>query len=154
MTRPPRPTSTGAARATTRALPELAGRFDGIAVRAPIPVGSVADVVFVASRPTTPEEVNDAFRHEAATDRYAGILGVSEDPLVSADIVADPRAAVVDLALSVTQVAGPEAPRLSIVLAGGRIDQPALALARSALDRLLGLTVDLSPFAAMAAPDP
>jgi DNA-3-methyladenine glycosylase II len=58
------------------------------------------------------------------------------------------------VALSVTQVAGPDAPRLSIVLAGGRIDQPAEALARSALDRLLGLSVDLLPFAAMAAPDP
>jgi DNA-3-methyladenine glycosylase II len=58
------------------------------------------------------------------------------------------------VALSVTQVAGPDAPRLSIVLAGRRIDQPAEALARSALDRLLGLSVDLSPFAAMAAPDP
>jgi glyceraldehyde 3-phosphate dehydrogenase len=57
------PTSTGAARATTRAVPELVGRFDGVAVRAPIPVGSVADIVFVASRPTTPEELNDAFRH-------------------------------------------------------------------------------------------
>jgi DNA-3-methyladenine glycosylase II len=58
------------------------------------------------------------------------------------------------VALSVTQVAGPDAPRLSIVLAGRRIDQPAEALARRALDRLLGLSVDLSPFAAMAAPDP
>jgi glyceraldehyde 3-phosphate dehydrogenase len=94
------PTSTGAAQATTRALPELAGRFDGIAVRAPIPVGSVADIVFVAGRPTTTDEVNDAFRQEAATDRYNGILGVSEDPLVSADIVGDPRAAIVDLELT------------------------------------------------------
>jgi glyceraldehyde 3-phosphate dehydrogenase len=94
------PTSTGAARATTRAVPELAGRFDGIAVRAPIPVGSVADIVFDASRPTTIDEVNEAFRQEAATARYEGILGVSEDPLVSADIVGDPRAAVVDLELT------------------------------------------------------
>jgi glyceraldehyde 3-phosphate dehydrogenase len=94
------PTSTGAARATTLAVPELAGRFDGVAVRAPIPVGSVADIVFVASRPTTVEEVNDAFRQEAATPRYAGILGVSEDPLVSSDIVGDSRAAVVDLELT------------------------------------------------------
>lgn len=94
------PTSTGAAQATTRAVPELAGRFDGIAVRAPIPVGSIADIVFVASRPTTTDEVNDAFRQEAATDRYNGILGVSEDPLVSADIVGDPRAAIVDLELT------------------------------------------------------
>jgi len=94
------PTSTGAARATTRAVPELADRFDGIAVRAPIPVGSVADIVFVASRPTTVTEVNEAFRQEAAAERYWGILGVSEDPLVSADIVGDSRAAVVDLDLT------------------------------------------------------
>jgi glyceraldehyde 3-phosphate dehydrogenase len=83
------PTSTGAARATTLAVPELAGRFDGIAVRAPIPVGSIADIVFVANRPTTVQEVNDAFRQEASSEPYQGILGVSEDPLVSADIVGD-----------------------------------------------------------------
>jgi glyceraldehyde 3-phosphate dehydrogenase len=94
------PTSTGAARATTRAIPELAGRFDGVAVRAPIPVGSIADIVFVANRPTTVAEINDAFRQEAASEQYQGILGVSEDPLVSADIVGDPHAAVVDLDLT------------------------------------------------------
>jgi glyceraldehyde 3-phosphate dehydrogenase len=94
------PAATGAARATTRAVPELAGRFDGLAVRAPIPVGSIADIVFVASRATTAEEINDAFRQEAATERYQEVLGVSDDPLVSADIVGDPRAAVVDLELT------------------------------------------------------
>ena len=94
------PTSTGAARATTRAVPELAGRFDGVAVRAPVPVGSLADIVFVASRATTVDEVSEAFRAEADTDRYRGILGVSDDPLVSADIIGDPRAAVVDLTLT------------------------------------------------------
>ena len=60
-------------------------------------MGSIADIVFDASRATTAEEVNDAFRHDAATERYQGILGVSDDPLVSADIIGDPRAAVVDL---------------------------------------------------------
>lgn len=95
------PTSTGAARATTLAIPELTGKFDGVAVRAPVPVGSLADIVFVTGRPTTAEEVNEAFR-QAATERYQGILGVSEDPLVSADIVGDPRAAIVDL--DMTQV--------------------------------------------------
>jgi glyceraldehyde 3-phosphate dehydrogenase len=94
------PTSTGAAHATTLAVPELAGRFDGIAVRAPIPVGSVADIVFVASRPTTTPEVSETFRQEAATPRYEGILGVSEDPLVSSDIVGDRRAAVIDLEMT------------------------------------------------------
>jgi glyceraldehyde 3-phosphate dehydrogenase len=65
-------------------------------------VGSIADIVFVAGRSTTIEEINDTYRQEAATARYQGILGVSEDPLVSADIIGDPRAAVVDL--DMTQV--------------------------------------------------
>jgi glyceraldehyde 3-phosphate dehydrogenase len=63
-------------------------------------VGSIADVVFVAKRPTSAEEVNDVFREEAASDRYREVLGVSEDPLVSSDIIGDPRASVVDLHLS------------------------------------------------------
>jgi glyceraldehyde 3-phosphate dehydrogenase len=94
------PTSTGAAQATTRAVPELGGKFGGVAVRAPIPVGSIADIVFVAGRSTTAEEVNEAYRQEAATARYQGILGVSEDPLVSADIIGDPHAAIVDLEMT------------------------------------------------------
>lgn len=94
------PATTGAALATTRALPEYAGRFDGIAIRAPIPVGSIADLTFLTSRPTTVEEVNAILTEEAATTRYDGILGVSRDPLVSADIVGDPRASIVDLELT------------------------------------------------------
>jgi glyceraldehyde 3-phosphate dehydrogenase len=94
------PASTGAARATVQVIPELARRFDGIAIRAPIPVGSIADVVFATAHPTTVEEVNDVFREEADSDRYAGILGVSEDPIVSADIVGDARAAVIDVGLT------------------------------------------------------
>ena len=94
------PTTTGAARATTRALPQYAGLFDGIAVRAPIPVGSIADITFVTSRKTSAEEVNQVFTEEAATQRYAGVLGVSSDPLVSSDIVGDPRASIVDLGLT------------------------------------------------------
>jgi glyceraldehyde 3-phosphate dehydrogenase len=94
------PTSTGAAHATTRAVPDLVDKFDGIAVRAPIPVGSIADIVFVASRPTTVDEVNGALAREAESARYQGILGVSQDPLVSADIIGDPRAAIVDLELT------------------------------------------------------
>ncbi|ABL79454.1 MULTISPECIES: type I glyceraldehyde-3-phosphate dehydrogenase [unclassified Nocardioides] len=94
------PASTGAARATISAVPQLAGRFDGIAIRVPIPVGSIADIVFVAGRSTTADEVNEVFRHEALTSRYQGILGVSEDPLVSADIIGDSRAAVLDTALT------------------------------------------------------
>ena len=94
------PASTGAALATTKALPALAGKFDGVAIRVPIPVGSIADVTAVTARPVTREEVNDAFRDEAASGRYRGILGVAEDPVVSADIIGDPRASVVDAAMT------------------------------------------------------
>lgn len=94
------PTTTGAALATTRALPQYAGLFDGIALRAPIPVGSIADVTFVTSRATTVDEVNQIFTEEAETERYAGVLGVSHDPLVSSDIIGDPRASIVDLDLT------------------------------------------------------
>ncbi|MGE5137412.1 MAG: type I glyceraldehyde-3-phosphate dehydrogenase [Gemmatimonadota bacterium] len=98
------PATTGAALATTKALPALAGRFDGVAIRVPIPAGSIADVTAVTTRPVTREEVNDAFREEAASDRYRGILGVAEDPVVSADIIGDARASVVDVAM--TRVVG------------------------------------------------
>jgi glyceraldehyde 3-phosphate dehydrogenase (phosphorylating) len=94
------PASTGAAIATTRALPQYAGLFDGIAIRAPIPIGSIADITFVTSRKTTVDEVNGILTEEAQTERYAGVLGVSSDPLVSSDVIADPRASIVDLELT------------------------------------------------------
>jgi glyceraldehyde 3-phosphate dehydrogenase len=94
------PASTGAALATTRALPQYANLFDGVAVRAPIPVGSIADITFVTSRKTSVEEVNRVLEEEAGTERYAGVLGVSRDPLVSSDIIGDSRASIVDLELT------------------------------------------------------
>ncbi|HEY8453063.1 MAG: type I glyceraldehyde-3-phosphate dehydrogenase [Micromonosporaceae bacterium] len=94
------PTSTGAAEATAKTVPSIQGRFDGVALRVPVPVGSLADVVCVTSRPTSVEEVNDIFREEAAGDRYGDVVAVSEDPLVSSDIIADPRAAVIDADLT------------------------------------------------------
>lgn len=94
------PAATGAAYATTRALPAYAGLFDGVAVRAPIPVGSIADITFVTSRKTTVDEVNRILTEESETQRYAGVLGVSRDPLVSSDIIGDPRASIVDLELT------------------------------------------------------
>jgi glyceraldehyde 3-phosphate dehydrogenase len=98
------PSSTGAATATAKALPAMQGRFDGVSVRGPVVVGSISDVVFVVARDTTAEEVNDVLRQEASTDRYQGILTVTEEPLVSADIVKDPRASIVQLDL--TRVVG------------------------------------------------
>ena len=94
------PTSTGAAAATTRALPEYRGRFDGVAVRAPVPVGSLADIVTLTARPTTVDEVNRVFTEEAESERYRGVLGVTTDPVVSSDIIKDPRASVVDLGMT------------------------------------------------------
>ncbi|HPX17327.1 MAG TPA: type I glyceraldehyde-3-phosphate dehydrogenase [Deltaproteobacteria bacterium] len=90
------PTTTGAARATGDVLPEFAGRFDGVAVRSPIPVGSISDVVFLTKRRTSADEVNDIFREEARTERYSGVLRVAEDEIVSTDIIQDSHASIVD----------------------------------------------------------
>ena len=94
------PTSTGAAQATTRVLPQYAGKFDGVAVRGPVPAGSIADLVFVTERTVTVNEINNIFKEEANSDRYRGIMGVSEDPIVSSDIIKDNRASVVDLTMT------------------------------------------------------
>jgi len=98
------PTTTGAARATTKVLPQYSEKFDGVAVRGPVPVGSICDIVFVTERDVTEQEINALFREESETRRYRGILGVTEDPIVSSDIIRDPRASVVDLTM--TQVVG------------------------------------------------
>jgi glyceraldehyde 3-phosphate dehydrogenase len=94
------PTTTGAAIATTLALPKLTGKFDGISIRAPIPVGSISDIVFIAKRETTVEEIQNIFREESKSERYKGILGVAEDEIVSSDIVGDSRASIVDLRMT------------------------------------------------------
>lgn len=94
------PTSTGAAIATTRVLPEYEGKFDGVAVRVPVTAGSLAAVVALTSRPTSVEEVNAIFSEEAAGRRYHGIVGVTDEPLVSSDILGDDRASIVDLGMT------------------------------------------------------
>ena len=94
------PASTGAAIATTRALPEFKGRFDGVAVRVPVPVGSLADIVFVTERGTSVEEVNRVFREEAASPRYREVLAVTDEPIVSSDVIQQSYASIVDLSLT------------------------------------------------------
>ena len=94
------PTSTGAAIATTKALPQYQGKFDGVAIRAPIPVGSIGDMVFVTERPTTVEEVNAIFKDEAESEKYRGVLAVADDFVVSSDIIKTPHASIVDLTLT------------------------------------------------------
>jgi glyceraldehyde 3-phosphate dehydrogenase len=92
------PTSTGAAIATTKVLPEFEGKFDGVALRVPIPVGSISDLTFVTERPVTVEEINAIFEEEAATERY-NVLSTTTEPLVSSDIVKT-RTPTVDLSMT------------------------------------------------------
>ncbi len=94
------PTSTGAAKATTKVMPDFEGRFDGVAIRGPVPVGSIADLTFLTQKHTSVEQINDIFREESASSRYEGIVGISEEPLVSSDIIKDPRASIVDLTMT------------------------------------------------------
>jgi glyceraldehyde 3-phosphate dehydrogenase len=98
------PTSTGATTAAAQTVPELAGIFSGLSVRVPVPVGSLADFTFVLKRETTKEEVNNALKQAAQNTAYAGILEVTEDPIVSSDIIGSAASSIVDLSL--TQVVG------------------------------------------------
>jgi glyceraldehyde 3-phosphate dehydrogenase len=94
------PTSTGAAKATAKALPAYVGRFDGVAIRGPVPAGSISDITIVAERETSVEEVNRIFEEEAESNRYKGILGVTHDPIVSSDVIRDPHGSLVDLTMT------------------------------------------------------
>jgi glyceraldehyde 3-phosphate dehydrogenase len=94
------PTSTGAALATVKILPQYRNKFDGLAIRVPVPVGSLVDLVFVTERSTTVEEVNRVFTEEANSANYKGVLGVTNDPIVSSDIIKDSRASIVDLGMT------------------------------------------------------
>lgn len=94
------PTSTGAAIAVTKAYPALEGKFDGISLRVPVPAGSIADITFIAKRPTTKEEVNDALRAAAKDPRWEGIFSATDEELVSSDIVGEPIASIADLGMT------------------------------------------------------
>jgi len=94
------PTSTGAAIATTEALPKLKGKFGGVALRVPIINGSITDFVFLVKKKVTVEQVNAAFAKAARTPRFTHILVVTDEPLVSADIVGNPASAIVNTDLT------------------------------------------------------
>lgn len=94
------PSSTGAAVAVTKAYPKLAGKFDGISLRVPVPVGSIADITFIAKRSTTTEEVNDILRKAAKETRWQGIFIATDEELVSSDIVGEPYASIADLSMT------------------------------------------------------
>ncbi|WP_130856615.1 type I glyceraldehyde-3-phosphate dehydrogenase [Olivibacter jilunii] len=94
------PAATGAAIATTKALPQYAGKFDGIAVRVPVPVGSISDITFIAARATDVEEINRILTEESETERYNQVVAVTSEPLVSTDIIKSPFAATIDLEMT------------------------------------------------------
>lgn len=98
------PTTTGAAIAVTKTLPQLTGKFDGLSVRVPTPVVSLSDVTALLRRDVTVEQVNEVFKKAAADSFYQGILGVSEKPLVSRDFIGNSHSGIVDLPL--TKVVG------------------------------------------------
>ncbi len=94
------PASTGAAKAIGLVMPELNGKLNGFAIRAPVPTGSVVDLVFQASRDVTAEEINDAIRSKADSGPLEGILQYTEDPIVSSDIVRSPYSSIFDSQLT------------------------------------------------------
>jgi len=98
------PSTTGAAVATTKAIPELEGKFDGIALRVPVVLGSIADITFIASKDTSVEEINKILEDASKEDRWKGIFTVTKEPIVSSDIIGDTHGAIADL--SFTKVVG------------------------------------------------
>ena len=94
------PSSTGAAIAVTKAYKPLEGKFDGVSMRVPVPVGSIADITFIAKRDTSAEEVNDILRAAAKEAKWQGIFRASDEELVSSDIVGDTHAAIADLKMT------------------------------------------------------
>lgn len=90
------PTTTGAAKAAALALPELKGRLDGLALRVPVPDGSITDIVAVLNAEVTKEEVNEAYREAAQSARLKGILKYTDDEIVSSDIVGDSHSCIID----------------------------------------------------------
>jgi glyceraldehyde 3-phosphate dehydrogenase len=94
------PTSTGAAIAVTEAVSDLKGKFDGISIRVPVITGSIADITFIAKRPTSVEEVNSILRNAAQDPRWEGIYTATEEPLVSSDIKGQEFGAIVDLEMT------------------------------------------------------
>ena len=98
------PSSTGAAIAVTKAFPELEGLFDGISIRVPVPAGSIVDITFIAKRATTAEEVNTILTNASKDARWDKLFAVTNEPLVSSDILGNSHASIADLEM--TRVVG------------------------------------------------
>ncbi|HRN96663.1 MAG TPA: type I glyceraldehyde-3-phosphate dehydrogenase [Candidatus Levybacteria bacterium] len=98
------PTSTGATKAAASAIPDLKGIFNGLAIRVPVPVGSLSDFTFLVKKETTVEEVNSVLEKAAQEEKFKGIFTATHDPIVSSDIIGNPHSSIADLSL--TQVVG------------------------------------------------
>ncbi len=98
------PASTGAAIAVTKAFPELTNLFDGISMRVPVPAGSIVDITFISKKPTTAQEVNDILKKAAMDPKWSTIFAVTEEALVSSDILGESHASIAQLDL--TRVVG------------------------------------------------
>jgi len=94
------PTTTGAALATTETIPTLKGKFDGMAVRVPTLVGSLCDIVFISKKKVDEKQINQIFKKAARSARLKGILTVTEEPIVSSDIIGNPASSIIDLSLT------------------------------------------------------
>jgi glyceraldehyde 3-phosphate dehydrogenase len=94
------PTSTGAAIATTKVITDLEGKFDGLSIRVPVPAGSIVDITFISKRPTSKEEINAILKKAAADKHWEKIFSVTEEPLVSSDILGSKYASIADLNLT------------------------------------------------------
>ncbi len=94
------PSTTGAAKATTRVITPLEGKFDGIAIRVPVPAGSLIDLTFVAERPTSVEEINKIFKDAVASPEWKDIIEYNEDQIVSSDILGRPHGSIFDSTLT------------------------------------------------------
>lgn len=93
------PTTTGASKAAAETIPSLKGKFNGLSVRVPTPVVSLSDITAIVKRDTTKEELAELFKKKAEEPYYEGIVGVTEEELVSSDFIGDPRSCIVDLPL-------------------------------------------------------
>lgn len=94
------PTSTGAAIATAKAITSLEGKFDGVSLRVPTIVGSIADITFIASKETTVEKINEILENASKEERWKGIFSITKEPLVSSDIIGNTHASIADLSMT------------------------------------------------------
>ena len=94
------PTTTGAAIAATETVPDLKGKFDGLSIRVPVPIGSVSDITMLLKKDTNVGEINETLKSECKSPKWRGIMTYTSDPIVSSDIIANPHSSIIDLALT------------------------------------------------------